>query len=241
MATPDFARVTHREYGHRVGIFRVLDTLEANGITATIAMDALTAENYPYLVEHCQKRGCEIIAHGISASQMITSQMSEAQEREYIQRSIDSLTRATGSAPVGWFGPEYGESARTPQLLAQAGIRYVCDWTNDEQPYQMKVPQGTLTSLPVMLELDDVYAHWSRRVEIDRYAAMLEEAMDTMYRDASESGRLMVLNLHPWLIGQPFRIGFLNDALRNMTRRQGVWAATGSEITDWFQSNQPGI
>ena len=126
-------------------------------------------------------------------------------------------------------------------MLAQAGIRYVCDWTNDEQPYQMKVPQGTLTSLPVMLELDDVYAHWSRRVEIDRYAAMLEEAMDTMYHDASESGRLMVLNLHPWLIGQPFRIGFLNDALRNMTRRQGVWAATGSEITDWFHSNQPGI
>ncbi|MCZ6866702.1 MAG: polysaccharide deacetylase family protein, partial [Chloroflexi bacterium] len=200
-----------------------------------VAMDALTTENYPYLVKHCLQRGCEIIGHGVSVSRMITSEMSEEAERGYIRESIEALTHATGSAPRGWLGPEYGESARTPQLLAEAGIGYVCDWANDEQPYAMKVPQGELFALPIMLELDDVKALWDRRIPVTRYTTMLKEGFDVMYRDGAESGRLLVLNLHPWLIGQPFRIAYLDSALGYMTARQGVWAATGSEVIDWFR------
>jgi allantoinase len=236
---PDYMRLSHRDYGHRVGIFRVLDVLEKYGIKPTVAMDALTAEHYPYLVDHCLKRGCEIIGHGISVSQMITSDMSEQQEREYIQNSVETLKRATGLAPTGWLGAEYGESARTPQLLAQEGIQYVCDWTNDEQPYLLKSAQGELFALPVMLELDDVNALSDRRVAIGRYRDMLKEAFDTMYHDSAESGRLLTLNLHPWVIGQPFRIRYLDDALGHMMRRQGVWAASGSEIIDWYRRNPP--
>ena len=88
---PDYMRLSHRDYGHRVGIFRVLDVLEKHGIKPTVAMDALTAEHYPYLVNHCLQRGCEIIGHGISVSQMITSDMSEQQEREYIRNSVEAL------------------------------------------------------------------------------------------------------------------------------------------------------
>ena len=232
---PDYRNYSHRDYGHRVGIFRVLDTLEKHGIRPTVAMDALTAENYPYLVKHCLQRGCEIIGHGVSVSRMITSEMSEETERRYIRESIEALTHATGSAPRGWLGPEYGESVRTPQLLAEAGIGYVCDWANDEQPYAMKVPQGELYALPIMLELDDVKALWDRRIPVARYTTMLKEGFDVMYRDGAESGRLLVLNLHPWLIGQPFRIAYLDSALGYMTARQGVWAATGSEVIDWFR------
>ena len=237
--TPDFARTSHREYGHRVGIFRVLDTLESHGIKATVAMDALTAENYPYLVDHCLKRGCEIIGHGISASRMISSRMTEQEERNYIQSSMDSLLQATGKAPTGWLSPEYGESARTPQLLSEAGIRYVCDWVNDEQPYKLESPHGDMFALPMMLELDDVVSLWQRRVTVGRYRDMITEGFDTLYQDGNQTGRLMTLNLHPWLIGQPFRIGYLDAALAHMTRRGGVWAATGSEIIDWFQKNLP--
>ncbi len=236
---PDYMRLSHRDYGHRVGIFRVLDVLEKHGIKPTVAMDALTAEHYPYLVNYCLERGCEIIGHGISVSQMITSDMSEQQEREYIQNSVGTLKRTTGVAPAGWLGAEYGESARTPQLLSQEGIRYVCDWTNDEQPYLLKSPHGDLFALPIMLELDDVNALWDRHVAIGRYRDMLKEGFDTMYRDSSESGRLLTLNLHPWLIGQPFRIGYLDDALSHIMRRGGVWAATGSEIIDWYRRNPP--
>jgi allantoinase len=236
---PDYARLSHREYGHRVGIFRLLDVLEHHRITATVAMDVFTAENYPYLVRHCRQRGCEIIAHGISVSRMITSKMSEQDERQYIQEGLERLRRATGAAPVGWVGPEYGESARTPQLLAEAGIGYVCDWPNDEQPYRMKTRQRELFALPIMLELDDVNALWYRRLAIDRYAELLGESFDRLYRDGARNGRLLVLNLHPWLIGQPFRIGYLDDALGTMMRRQGVWAATGAEIIDWYRQHPP--
>ena len=236
---PDYARFSHREYGHRVGIFRVLDVLEKHGIKATVAMDALTAENYPYLVRHCLDRGCEIIAHGVSASRMITSEMTEQEERSYIQTSVESLTRATGNTPAGWLGPEYGESDRTPRLLAEAGMHYVCDWVNDEQPYPMTTPGGNLFALPLMVELDDSVALWDRRVTVGRYRDMLKEAFDTLYLDGSQTGRLMAINLHPWIIGQPFRIGYLDDALAHMMRRSGVWGATGSEIIDWYQKNPP--
>jgi allantoinase len=231
---PDYRNFSHREYGHRVGIFRVLDALEASGIRATVAMDALTAQNYPYLVNHCLGRGSEVIGHGISVSRMITSRMGEEEERGYIEESLKALEDATGKRPQGWLGPEYGESERTPGLLAEAGVRYVCDWANDEQPYAMTTDSGELYSLPIMLELDDIQALWYRKVPAARYGAMLQEAFEYLYDDAASSGRLLVLNLHPWLIGQPHRIAYLEKALEYMMGRQGVWAATGSEIINWY-------
>ncbi len=234
---PDVAAWSHREYGNRVGIFRVLKVLEKHGITATVAMDALTAEHYPFLVRHCLARGCEIIGHGVSVNRMITSGMSEDEEFEYIRASLATLTRATGSAPRGWLGPEYGESARTPRLLAAAGIRYVCDWANDEQPFPLKVPHGELYALPVTLPLDDINALWERRMDIDRYGCMITETFETLYREGAHNGRLLVLNLHPFLIGQPFRIGCLDAALGRIVRRPDVWTATGSEIIETHARN----
>jgi len=244
---PDFTRMSHREYGHRVGVFRVLDALEKHGVKATVAMDAMTAENYPYLVRHCLDRGSEIMAHGISVSRMITSHMSQQQELAYIEESIRVVKEATGSAPQGWLGPEYGESSHTPQLLAQAGITYVCDWANDEQPYPLKYPlrsplsstEGSLHALPVLWELDDVGAMANRKVPVHRYGEMLKESFDRLYQDGADNGRVLVISLHPWLIGQPFRIGYLEEALAHIFQRQGVWGASGSEIIDWCRNNPP--
>jgi peptidoglycan/xylan/chitin deacetylase (PgdA/CDA1 family) len=213
--------------------------LDKYGVTPTVALDVLTAENYPFLVRHCQGRGCEMIAHGTSVSQMITSRMSDQEEREYIRTTMDALTRAIGTAPVGWLGPEYGESLRTPQLLAQSGIRYVCDWVNDEQPYALNVPEGELYALPIALPVDDVNALWDRRIDIDRYKEMIKETFETLYQEGATNGRLLVLHLHPWLIGQPFRIGCLDEALGHIVNHQGVWAATGSEIIDWYRRHRP--
>ena len=90
-----------------------------------------------------------------------------------------------------------------------------------------------------MLELDDVIAMAHRKVTVDRYATMLRESFDGMYDDGSDNGRSLVLSLHPWMIGQPFRIGFLDEALGHMMRRQGVWAASGAEVVDWYRRNPP--
>jgi peptidoglycan/xylan/chitin deacetylase (PgdA/CDA1 family) len=170
---------------------------------------------------------------------MITSRMTSEEEQGYIQYSLSTLNTATGVEAKGWLGPEYGESSRTPQLLAQAGIQYVCDWVNDEQPYPMTTSEGELYALPIMWELDDVSALADRKVAIDRYQSMLTEAFDALYDDGAVNGRVLTLHLHPWLIGQPFRIGYLDAALEHMVRRQGVWAATGSDIINWYRQNRP--
>ena len=235
---PNYPLLSHREYGHRVGIFRVLSILEKYGVDATVPMDALTAKHYPYLVQYIQDHKCEIIGHGISASQMITSNMLEKDERKYIQYSIHTLKEATGLYPNGWLGPEFGESSRTPQILAEEGIRYVCDWVNDDQPYRMESSSGELFALPVSWELDDIHVLWRRSVKIDRYCRMIKENFDTLYQEGASSGRLLVLNLHPWLIGQPFRIGYLDDALAHIASHNDVWIARGTEIINWFQNAQ---
>jgi peptidoglycan/xylan/chitin deacetylase (PgdA/CDA1 family) len=237
---PDYARQSHREYGHRIGISRVLDVLAQHGIPATVAVDALTAEGYPALMEELVRRGCEIIAHGVSASQMITSRMTEDEERAYIARSIAACANATGSPPAGWLGPEFGESHRTPVLLAEAGIRYVCDWPNDEQPYRMTTPTGELYALPLLWELSDVNALWDRRLSTERYGRLVVEAFEGLKRDGATNARLLALHLNPWLIGQPFRIGCLDAALGEIARLGGCWMANGGEIIDWFRSYPSG-
>jgi allantoinase len=233
---PNVTAWSHREYGHRVGIYRVLDVLEKHGIRPTLAMDALTAEHYPFLVRHCLARNCEIIAHGISVNRMITSGMSEDEERAYIRTSVDAVTRAVGELPAGWLGPECGESPHTPRLLADAGIRYVCDFANDEQPFALRVPHGELHALPLSLPLDDVNALWDRRIGVDVYSHMIRESFETLAAEGLRNGRLLALNLHPFLIGQPFRIGFLDAALSAIVSSGRVWPASGREIIDWYSA-----
>ena len=231
--SPDYATYSLREYGNHVGIFRVMKLLDKYQIPATIAIDAESARRYPFIIKECQARGWEFAGHGQSVTQMITSKMSEEVERQYILSTLETIKAATGASVSGWFSPDYGESERTPSLLAELGIKYVLDWPNDEQPYRMAVPKGELVSIPTLLELDDVYAHWHRRIAIWRWERMVKETFETLYVDGAASGRLLTLSLHPWLIGQPHRIKSLDEALAFICRRTDVWKATGQQIADW--------
>ena len=235
---PDIRAFSLREYGPRVGIFRLIKVLEKYGLKGTVAVDKLVAENFPFVVKECQKRGYEFIGHGMSLKRMITSKMSDEEERAYIKSSIEAVTKATGARPRGWLGIEYGESFNTPELLAEQGIEYNLDWPNDEQPYRMNVSNGVMYSLPVSIELEDTWTNWTKHVYIVDYGQMIEDTFDCLYKDGADSGRLMVLNLHPWLIGQPYRIKYLDKALKYIASHNDVWSATGSEIIDWYANQQ---
>lgn len=130
--------------------------------------------------------------------------------------------------------PDQALDNRTPAEVFNAGTV-----PSDDQPYPLNSPHGELFALPGMVELDDVVAMWNRRVTVGRNRDMLKESFDTLYLDDAQTGRLLVINLHPWLTGQPFRTGYLDDALTHMTQRGEVWAASGSDIIDWYQRNAP--
>ena len=121
------------------------------------------AERYPYLIEQFKKRKYEFVAHGHSANRMITSKMSEAEEKAEIAEAIAAIEKAAGVRPKGWLGQDYGESQRTPKLLADAGLDYVLDWPNDDQPYPMKVGKP-FVSMPNQPEWDDVQQLLLRRI-----------------------------------------------------------------------------
>ncbi len=255
LPAPDYPQLTIREYGHRVGIFRLLDILERHGIAATVAVDALTAEHYGWLARHLVGRGCEIAARGIAATQLVTSRNSESEERDAIARSIDAVEAATGIRPTTWFSAEGVESFRTPALLAEAGIDAVLDWPNDEQPYLMTTdgvlagvhgPQGAapMVSVPLFLEADDEFALWHRRVSLDGWHEIVTKAAARMHRDGAEhpaGGRLLMLTLRPWLAGQPFRAQALDDALSEVTALGSIHTATAGELAAHTRSCGGGI
>ena len=228
---PDFRNYSARAYGNRVGIYRILEALDQYNIKASVAFDALTATLCPQLLPHISRRGLEIIAHGQSATRVISSRMSEAQEREYIRSTLETIKAATGISPAGWHGPEYGESARTPALLAEQGIQYLLDWPNDEQPITMTTQHGRITSVPMLIDLDDVYAQTQRKLTPARWRQCIEHAVERMIADGPDGhARAVVINLHPWLSGHPFRIGHVEALFETLAQRDDIWLDTPGKI-----------
>jgi peptidoglycan/xylan/chitin deacetylase (PgdA/CDA1 family) len=227
---PDYRTWTQREYGNRTGIFRVMDVLDRYQVRAGVAVNAMAAERYPYLIEQFRKRKYEFIAHGTSANRLISSKMTEAQEKTEIATSIAAVEKAAGVTPKGWAGQEYGESQRTPQLLADAGLDYVLDWPNDDQPYPMKVGRK-FVSMPNQPEWDDVQQLWLRRINTTRYPDIVGDAFELLHK---EGGQVFSLSVHPWLMGMPHRIRYLDEALRRIERFGNIWQATPGEIAQHY-------
>ena len=229
--TIEHSEYSRREYGNRIGIFRLMEAMDGAGIRGTVALDVHTALKSPYLVQACQSRDWEIMAHGIVGNRPITSEMGEEEERSYIIQTLDEMEEITGDRPVGWLGAEFGESERTPALLAEYGLRYVCDWPNDEQPYLMTVPKGLLVSLPILLELDDEFSIEQRHISTRRWARSVDEAASVLAADGSASARLLTLSIHPWIMGQPHRIRIFEDLIKRLVAA-GAWLATGYDIAE---------
>ena len=235
---PDFRSYSLREYGNRIGVFRVMETLDRHGLRATAAIDAAVATNKPAILRECMRRDWEIAAHGNAVTQIISSKLDENTEREQVQSALSAVERASGRRPAGWHGPEYAESARTPGVLAGLGVSYVLDWPNDELPYLMRTPAGPIVSLPILVDFDDVFAHWYRKLSMARWQQSVSDALDWMIDDGARQPRMLILNLHPWLIGQPWRISYLDAVLADLKKREGVWFATAGEIAASWREQQ---
>ena len=231
---PNIARIGQREYGLRAGWPRLREAILGAGLRYAAAMDAMTAEEWPDLREAVARDvaagRAEWVAHGISVNRPLHDGMDEATERAAIAEARDRLA-ACGVRARGWWGPEYGESARTPAMLAREGYAFTLDWCNDEQPYPMTVPEGRLAALPPLADLDDAFSLSSPRgITPESYGANLTAAAEGLARDGRRSARCMVWAMRPFLVGQPFRIGPVESALRRIGATEGVWAALPSQI-----------
>ena len=234
-AYPDLRHYTLRDYGNRAGIFRIMKALEKHGIRASAPVNAAVAARYPSLVQEVASRGWELIGHGLDMDRLHYEGM--ADEAAVIKKSVDVLRRF--GQVRGWLSPAKSESHKTLDLLAEAGIEYVCDWVNDDLPYPMKAAGRTLYAMPHSNDIEDATVLIGMRHDEDELRDQWLDHFEVLYEEAAaQGGRIMVLPLHSWVIGHPYRIGTLEAVLEHIMSRPGIWPATGAEILDAWKKAQ---
>ncbi len=232
---PNIRNWSLRDYGNRVGIWRLMEVLKRYGIRASAATNSQVCDHHPEVIEAMLEAGWELVGHNETNALRINEMPPDA-ERESIERTLERLGRASGKKPVGWLGAGLAETWSTLEHLSQAGIRYVCDWVNDDQPYTMDVGNPRLVSLPYSVQANDVPAYFDFKASVPEFEQMLRRQFDVLYRESEQSGRVMAIAVHPFVTGQPHRIVALERALEHICSHSGVWRATGWEIVQHYLS-----
>lgn len=236
---PDYRNYSHRDYGLRIGIFRIMKLLDSLGIKGSVPMNSAVAERYPLLVEEVNKRGWEIIGHGVHMGRMQHGAMEEKVEKELVHEAVTRLRRLTAQPIRGWLSIGKSESSNTPDLVAAEGVEYLCDWANDDMPYPFRTNNGSLWAMPHSQEIDDRLILIELTHREHEFVQQIKDQFDLLYQESERyGGRIMSLALHPWIIGHPYRIRYLAQALRYIVGHEGVWSATGAEILDVFKAQQ---
>jgi len=235
-AYPDYRHYTARDYGNRVGVYRLLDAFAKAGIAASFAVNAAIAERYPVLVRDIAGAGHEIIAHSTDMNGTIASTLPREEEEALIAGALARLAAATGQRPRGWLSIARSQSFATHELLKAAGIEYCCDWANDELPWAFN---NGLINLPLNHELSDRQILNVQQQTIDSYAEQVLDAHDWLSNEAAQSGggRMLPLHLTPYITGLPYRMDSFERLLGDLASRSNTWFASGADIIDAFRSN----
>lgn len=232
-AYPDFRHYTSREYGTRVGLYRMLDAFRARSIPVSVATNAAIAERYPQIVADLIAEGHEIVAHATDMNGTIASGMDQARHEAIVCESLATLERATGTRPRGWLSIARSQAMDTPEVLAANGIAYMLDWVNDELPYRFETTNGPLLNVPLNHEISDRQVITVQQQSMDSYAQQLEDACDWLLGEAAQYGaRMLPIHLTPYISGLPYRIDALEGLLDRLAARDGVWFATTGQIAE---------
>ena len=239
MPFPDLRHYTNRDYGNRVGIFRLLDVMAELGIRGSVMTNAAVARRYPGLVREVAAAGHEIVAHGLDMERVHHGGMPEAEERAIVGEALAILREASGQDVTGWLSPGRSQSHATPGILADHGLSYACDWANDDMPFVMRTPSGPIHAMPFAQETDDRTVMLDMKQTEDSWLEQIKDRFDVLHAEAATSGgRIMSVPLHAWVAGVPYRIGIVREALAYCMGHEGVWAATGAEILAAFQASE---
>lgn len=232
---PDVLNYAWREYGNRVGAWRCLELFEALNLPVGVIANTAILDHCPALLDAFAERGDEIIAHGHTNAER-QGQLGIDEERELIRRCRTRLAERYGQAPEGWLSPWISESESTPDLLREAGFGYSLNWAHDDRPIAMQTTHGDLWSIPYPQELNDIPTISSHRVSMSEFATMIRDQFHELREQSRHQPLVMGISLHPWLVGQSFRLRQLREVLAELAdyrEAQGVWWTTPGAIADY--------
>lgn len=229
---PDVLSYSLKDYGNRVGIWPMFEMFDRLGLRATVSLGLGSFEHFPQVLEACEKRGWDYMCHGIYNTQYLWG-LEEEQEREVIADCVASFKRMTGRQMAGWFSPAISHTLRTPDLVAEAGFKYYCDFYHDDHPVPLHVRSGRLISIPYQTELNDAVLT-AGASEGPEFLQIARDMFDTLYAEGERQPRVMNLAFHPYIMGRPHRLRYLEEALRYIGGHDKVWFTTGEELADWY-------
>ena len=230
---PDLRHFTVRDYGNRVGVFRILETLEQTNVKATFVVNGEIVKRYPPLLDMIKSQGHEIAAHGLSTDDIHHEGLSSTKENKLINDSLSCFD----NAPKGWMSPARNQSSKTLERLARAGIEYCLDWEMDQVPVQAITLNGDITLVPNNYELSDFTLLHTRRQTEESWLKQIENSIDLLLEEHTRFGSQMLgLTLTPYIIGQPFRIWALRALLSHIKNTDGAEVFTASSIDTQFRA-----
>ncbi|PYN01156.1 MAG: polysaccharide deacetylase [Candidatus Rokuibacteriota bacterium] len=230
---PDVPNWAWHEYGMRVGFWRLHEALTRRKIPVTTAINAHVCVAYPAVAQAMLDARWEFMGHGVvqGAMHLIPDQ------RAAIGEAIRIIEKFTGKKPKGWLGPGLTETWETLDLLREAGIEYISDWVNDDQPYQIRTTSGPLVSVPYSIELNDIPTMVIQHHESSQWLERCKDYFDRLYAEGAKNPRVMALAVHPYISGVPHRIKYFEAVYDYMRKQKGVWLTTGEEIYEWYRKH----
>jgi peptidoglycan/xylan/chitin deacetylase (PgdA/CDA1 family) len=230
-----------RDYGNRVGIWYMFDLLDELGLPASHNVNSLSLAACPDIVERIKARGDEVIGHGRTNAERQDG-MAEAEETRLIGETTDEITRVFGKPPAGWLGPYIVHSRNTADLLQEAGYRYLLDWPADDQPFWMRTRKGRILSVPYSIEVNDSPALVFRQHAAREFEGMMIDQFDEMLLQSVRRPLVCTVVLHPFVIGQPFRLRAFRRAMDHiLAHRDQVWITTPGEIARYCETLPDGV
>jgi len=236
-AYPAVAGYSIRDYGNRVGHQRQMELLEKYNIRGSISLSTAICDHHPEIITACAERNWEFFSHGIYNTRY-TYGLSEDQERQMIQDSVDTIEKHTGKKPAGYLAPALSHSEQTIDLFSEAGGIYTCDLFHDDQPTPVHTRKDSkFVSIPYSLEMNDTIAYVVNKIEPRRYGQMIKDNFDRLYQEGSESGTVMCIPTHNYQVSCPHRMKAFEEALEYITGHSDVWVTTGREIAEYYREH----
>lgn len=235
--SPDVVGYSQRDWGNRIGHWRLMELMDKYGLRGSISLSIGLIDHHPEIIEACSARRWEFFSHGIYNTRYSYG-MSEAQERALIEDSIRSVEQATGQRIRGYLAPALTHTERTFDLLGEYDFWYTCDLFQDDQPQPLKTRQGKLISMPYSLEVNDVITYGQLAMTPQRYTDVLKRHFDQLLAEGEDSGTVMCIPLHAYLVSQPHRMRAFEEALKHITAHgRDVWFTTAAEIAGYYREN----